>query len=106
MISDVLSEAVGQIRTYLLDPLYREIYSPEDLSAIEEVVTFMDALRCSLDLCPGEFTDRWRPLILEKIRKAGAVSEELCALQGALYDEAARGRALARLEDPPIGRPS
>ena len=52
MISDVLSEAVDQIRAYLDDPIYARVYSGDFREEIEQVVKVMDRMRAKLDQPP------------------------------------------------------
>lgn len=53
MISDVLSEAAQEIRNYLHDETFAQIYTDELRARIEELVRDMDAIRVSLDTPPG-----------------------------------------------------
>lgn len=52
MISDVLADACHQIREYLEDPVYYDMYSGKLRDEIERVVGEMDRLRAKLDLPP------------------------------------------------------
>lgn len=52
MISDVLSDAVDQIREYLTDPVFAEAYSGKVRVKIERVVEKMEELRAELDQHP------------------------------------------------------
>jgi hypothetical protein len=49
MISDVFSEACDQIRQYLENPVYYDMYSGKLRAEIERVVGEMDRLRAKLD---------------------------------------------------------
>jgi hypothetical protein len=51
-ISDVLSAAVREIRRYLDDPEYSDVYEGECRERIEAVAVAMDALRVELDTPP------------------------------------------------------
>jgi hypothetical protein len=52
MISDVLFEAHENIRSYLDDPVFADVYSGELRAEIERVMRTMDALRQRLDQPP------------------------------------------------------
>jgi hypothetical protein len=52
MISDVLFEALENIRVYLDDPIIAEAYSGELRAEIERVMRAMDALRQRRDQPP------------------------------------------------------
>jgi hypothetical protein len=52
MISDVLFEALDDIRGYLDDSVFAEMYSGELRAEIERVVAQMEALRERLDQPP------------------------------------------------------
>lgn len=73
-----------------VDPASNAITMPTyaDSDELAIVLTFMDVFRVVEDFFPGEFADRWRPRLLEKIREAASVAHELRALQRTLYAEA------------------
>jgi hypothetical protein len=52
MISDVLFEALNDIRGYLDDPVFAKAYSGELRAEIERVLAAMEALRERLDQPP------------------------------------------------------
>jgi hypothetical protein len=52
MISDVLFEALDDIRGYLDDPAFAEMYSGELRAEVERVMREMEALRETLDQPP------------------------------------------------------
>jgi hypothetical protein len=52
MIGDVLSDASQQIREFLDDPSYAQIYAGRLRAEIEQVVAAMEALRETLDQPP------------------------------------------------------
>jgi hypothetical protein len=52
MIGDVLSDATQQIREFLDDPAYSQIYAGRLRAKIEQVVAAMEALRETLDQPP------------------------------------------------------
>jgi hypothetical protein len=52
MISDALADACRQIRSYLGDPLYAEMYSGNLRNEIERVLAEMEGLRVTLDAPP------------------------------------------------------
>ncbi len=54
MISDVLSEACLQIRSYLDDPVYTQIYSGTLREEIERVMAEMQSLLERLDRLPPQ----------------------------------------------------
>jgi hypothetical protein len=58
MISDVLSEACHQIREYLEDPVYNDMYSGKLRDEIERIVSEMDRLRAKLDQPPAHAEQR------------------------------------------------
>lgn len=67
MISDTLSEAVDDIRRYLDDPVFADVYSGDIRQQIETTVSAMDATRVMLDTPPGYDPDR-----LGKLNRAAA----------------------------------
>jgi hypothetical protein len=104
MISDVLSDAVQQIRDYERTyEDYRKIRAE-----IEIVVSYMDALRFALDLSPGDpWTHPRFDAMLAAIRRAAGAAGELRALQCQFINEATQERAIRSFDDqPPSGRPS
>ena len=52
MISDVLADAAHEIREYLDDPTYSQMYAGKLRVEIEQVVAAMEALRETLDQPP------------------------------------------------------
>jgi hypothetical protein len=52
MISDVLSEAVDEIRRYLDDPVFANAYRDDIREEIERVLAQMEVLRATLDAPP------------------------------------------------------
>ena len=52
MISDTLSEAVEDIRRYLDEPIFADVYQGAVRQQIEELVAAMDATRVLLDTPP------------------------------------------------------
>ena len=94
-VGDLLADAVASIEEWQQEKRHiAQVSMPnyQDSTELTIVVTFMDLLRCSLDLFPGEFADRWRPRLLEKIRQATGIAQELRALQREFYADAARAR--------------
>jgi hypothetical protein len=54
MVSDALADACEQIRDYLDDPMYAQMYSGKLRDEIERVLAEMEALRIMLD-APAAF---------------------------------------------------
>jgi hypothetical protein len=52
MISDILADATQQIREFLDDPTYAQIYAGKLRVEIEQVMAAMEALRETLDRPP------------------------------------------------------
>ena len=52
MVSDVLAEACDQIRKYLKDPVYADMYVGKMRDEIVHLLEQMDRLRAKLDLPP------------------------------------------------------
>ena len=52
MISDVLSDVIQEIREFLDDPAYSQVYAGKLRAEIEQVVAAMEALRETLDQPP------------------------------------------------------
>ena len=52
MISDVLSDVIQEIREFLDDPAYLQVYAGKLRAEIEQVVAAMEALRETLDQPP------------------------------------------------------
>jgi hypothetical protein len=58
MISDVLHDAVEQIREYLRDPAFSKTYTGAQRREVERVVADMDKLRGDLDRFPTSGSPR------------------------------------------------
>jgi hypothetical protein len=60
MISDVLFDAIEEIRRYRTDPVFAESYADPELSArLDRLVADMDAMRAFLDTPPD--VGIWKP---------------------------------------------
>ena len=54
MISDVLSEAVDELRYYLAEPTFKKVYAGDFRKRIERLVKEMDTMRVELGTPPPD----------------------------------------------------